>query len=702
MKFFNLRGSVVISVLLATLSAVGAVNSDPFLWLEEIRSDAAINWVNRQNQVSLGRLESQRLYQEFESEARAIFTAKDRIPTIRKINGLVYNFWQDQDHVQGILRRTSLQDYESVNPTWEGVLDLDLLSKTESTLWVYRGMDCVAPRYERCLVSLSRGGKDAVVVREFDLNKKEFVSAGFELPESKLSVSWIDENTLIVATDFGLGTLTRAGYPRQARLLRRGESLQQAKLVYEGLESDTGIFVSSAQSNTLALVTRSIDFFRSETRVLSTQAAVKLWPVPVDAQLLGIGRDYAFYSTRTDWVLPSKEVAPSGSLVVIPRQQSIGLDLGKAEVAWRPNSRTSLQGIAVSRDYALVNLRQDVRSRIFRLDRGSSVRGHRWTLSPLGLPDTGLISVSAVFDRSNQGVLSFQDFLTPPTTYLVDFSTLTFRKLKSTPDRFDARGLQIKQRFSRSSDGVDIPYFLIGRKNLKLDGSNPTILYGYGGFMVPVTPYYLQVIGKSWLERGGVYVVANIRGGGEYGPAWHEAARKEKRQTAFNDFYSVAEDLIERKVTSPKNLGIEGASNGGLLVGVAFTQRPELFNAVSCSVPLLDMLRFHRLLAGASWISEYGNPDIPSERAILQKYSPYENLQKSIKYPEVFFTGSTADDRVHPGHARKMAAKMEAMGLPFLFYENTDGGHGGAANLEQRVKIQALQLSYFSERLGLK
>ncbi|NDD92596.1 S9 family peptidase, partial [bacterium] len=361
----------------------------------------------------------------------------------------------------------------------------------------------------------------------------------------------------------------------------------------------------------------------------------------------------------------------------------------------------SLQGVAVSKDYALVNLREDVRSKVFRLDRRSS-SATEWSLTPIGLPDTGLISFASIFERANQGILSYQDFLTPPTTYLLDFETLSLRKLKTTPERFDSSGLMVEQRFVKSIDGAKIPYFLVRSKKMIFNGLNPTILYGYGGFMVSVTPYYLSAIGKLWLERGGVYVVANIRGGGEYGPSWHEAARKERRQTAFNDFYAVAEDLIAQGVTSSARLGIEGASNGGLLVGVAFTQRPELFNAVSCSVPLLDMLRYHKLLAGASWVGEYGNPDIPAERVYLQKYSPYENLQLGRKYPEIFFTGSTADDRVHPGHARKMAAKLESLGVPFLFYENTEGGHGGAANLEQRIKIQALQSSYFAEKLGLK
>ncbi len=685
------------AVLLLSGSTFGL--EDPFLWLEEIRGNSAIQWVESQNLSTSARLEAHPAYRTFEAEARSILTAKDRIPGIRKLGSFVYNFWQDVDHPQGILRRTTLANYESPSPVWETVLDLDVLSANESKRWVYKGLDCLAPAYERCLVSLSDGGRDAVVIREFDINARDFVSAGFVVPEAKTGTAWMDADHLAIGTDFGPGSLTDSGYPRQVRIWKRGEPLSSAKLVFEGQSKDVTVSVASIFSQSAILITRAIDFFTREMAVLDASGVLHPWIMPVDVQLLGVTRSTVFVSRRIDWTLPAG-LARAGALVSIPIGPRHQLDLARARIAWQPTAVSSLQGLAVTRDHAIVNLREHVRSRVFRLrEDPRSVSG--WALDPLSVPQSGLISFSSVWESSDEGVLSFQDFLTPPSTLLVNFATGATRTLKSAPERFDASGLVTEQYFATSFDGVQIPYSIVRPRNMTLDGSHPTILTAYGGFMVPMTPFYPGVLGKIWLERHGVYVVANIRGGGEYGPAWHEAARRERRQVAFNDFYAVAEDLIRRGITSPDHLGIEGGSNGGLLVGVAFTQRPELFGAVVCSVPLLDMLRYHRLLAGASWMGEYGNPDDPRDRTFLEKYSPYQNVAPGKAYPEIFFTGSTADDRVHPGHARKMAARLKSLGYPVLFYENTEGGHSGAANLEQRIRMQALQLTYFSEKLGL-
>jgi prolyl oligopeptidase len=682
------------------LSGAVLAIEDPFLWLEEIRGASAIQWVESHNLSTTTRLEAHHAYATIEAEARSILTAKDRIPGIRKIGSRVYNFWQDTDHPQGILRRTTLSDYETVSPIWETVLDLDALSQQESKRWVYKGLDCLAPAYERCLLSISDGGKDAVVIREFDLLTKDFVHGGFTVPEAKTGIVWMDADRVAIGTDFGPGSLTDSGYPRQIRIWKRGELLSGATLVFEGQKQDVTVSVSSILGQSAVLISRGLDFFTREMWVLDRAGSLRTWRVPVDAQLLGITRNFAFFSRRLDWMLPSGATALIGSLVSFPISSAGELDPAGSRVVWQPTPSSSLQGLAVTRDHAILNVRENVRSRVYRLRQDASASSG-WQLDPLPHPTSGLVSFSSVWEGSDEGVLTFQDFLTPPTTFLVDFATGVLRKLKSTPERFDASTLEAEQLFATSFDGARIPYFIIHPKGMKLDGMHPTILTGYGGFMIPMTPFYAGAIGKIWLERGGVYVVANIRGGGEYGPAWHEAARREKRQVAFNDFYAVAEDLIRRKITSPGHLGIEGGSNGGLLVGTAFTQRPELFGAVVCSVPLLDMLRYHRLLAGASWVGEYGNPDDPKDRVFLERYSPYQNAAAGKAYPEVFFTGSTADDRVHPGHARKMAAKLESLGYPVLFYENTEGGHSGAANLEQRIRMQALQMTYFADKLGL-
>jgi prolyl oligopeptidase len=682
------------------LSGATFAIDDPFLWLEEIRGASALQWVDTHNLSTTTRLEAHHGYATIESEARSILTAKDRIPGIRKIGALVYNFWQDVDHPQGILRRTTLADYQRASPTWETVLDLDLLSQQESKRWVYKGLDCLAPVHERCLLSISDGGKDAVVIREFDLVSKDFVPSGFTVPEAKTGIVWIDADHVAIGTDFGAGSLTDSGYPRQVRTWKRGEPLHSAALVFEGQKQDVTVSVSSILGQSAVLITRGLDFFTREMLVLDRAGSLRAWQVPLDSQLLGITRNFAFFSRRLDWMLPSGVNALAGSLVSFSISAAGDLDLSSARIVWQPTPEASLQGLAVTRNQAVLNIREHVRSRVFRL-RQDVTLASGWALDPIALPSTGLVSFSSAWEDSDEGVLTFQDFLTPPTTFLVNFSTGAVQKLKSTPERFDSSALQTEQFFANSFDGTRIPYFIIHPKRMKLDGTHPTILTGYGGFMIPMTPFYPGAVGKIWLERGGVYVVANIRGGGEYGPAWHEAARREKRQVAFNDFYAVAEDLIRRGFTSPAHLGIEGGSNGGLLVGTAFTQRPELFGAVVCSVPLLDMLRYHRLLAGASWMGEYGNPDDPKDRIFLERYSPYQNVTAGKPYPEVFFTGSTADDRVHPGHARKMAAKLESLGYPVLFYENTEGGHSGAANLEQRIRMQALQMTYFSEKLGL-
>jgi prolyl oligopeptidase len=669
---------------------------DPYLWLEDVEGTKPLEWVEAQNKVSLAELTAAPGYQALYDRLLAINDSRARIPAVVKRGAFYYNFWQDKTNPRGLWRRTTPEDYRNDNPKWETVLDLDALARDEKQNWVWSAPVPLYPNYDRYLLRLSRGGGDATVVREFDLATKTFVKAQpFDLPEGKNSVTWLDRDTLFVGTNFGPGALTDSGYPRTVKLWRRGTALADAPLVFAGEATDVAVngYVTNEPGYHREFIRRAITFFTSETYLHEAGKLTKL-ELPLDAQP-GTYRDQITVELRSAWTTGGRTY-PAGALLAMNYARFLK---GERDFAFlfTPGPRTSLVGTSDTRNHLIVNELDNVRNRLYtltlRADGG-------WQRTPLAAPAFGTVSANAVdSDESDEFFLSVTDFLTPSTLAIGTIGHDARTVLKQLPGFFDKTGLAITQHEALSKDGTRVPYFQVARENLALDGKNPTLLYGYGGFEVSMTPSYSGGIGAAWLEQGGVYILANIRGGGEFGPGWHQAALKPNRQRAYDDFAAIAEDLIARKVTSPAHLGIQGGSNGGLLMGVMLTQRPELFGAVVCQVPLLDMKRYHLLLAGASWMGEYGNPDVPAEWDYISRYSPYQKAVAGKKYPRTLLMTSTRDDRVHPGHARKMAAKLADQGHDVLYYENTEGGHGGAANNAQRARMTALAFTFLQKQL---
>jgi prolyl oligopeptidase len=689
----NMRGDDNVKAT-AVPEVQGQTAADPYQWLEDVTGEKQLTWVRQQNAISTNELEAMPGFEPLRKRLLSILDSKEKIPYVAKHGKYYYNLWRDEKNVRGVWRRTTLEEYKKAQPAWETVIDVDELSTAEKDNWVWKGYAVLEPSYDRCLVQLSRGGADATVIREFDLKSKKFVPDGFYLPEAKSDVAWRNKDTIYVGTDYGPGSLTDSGYPRQIKEWKRGTKLSDAKLVFEGQKTDVsaGVSVAHDHGRIYEFVGRAPSFFTSEDHVRQGDKWVKI-EKPDDA-IVQTFKDQILLRLRSDWTVNGKKY-PAGALL------ATGFDdylKGKRnfEVLFNPTERKSLSGTSATKNYLIVNELDNVRNRLFMLkfEKGS------WSRMPIEAPDFGSVGLNGIDeDESDDYFMTVTDFLTPSSLYYGNLGKTEREKLKSLPAYFNAEGLEISQHEAKSKDGTMVPYFQVSRKGLTLNGSAPTLLYGYGGFEVSMLPGYSAGVGSAWLERGGVYVLANIRGGGEFGPKWHESARKQNRQRAYDDFISVAEDLIARKVTSPKHLGIQGGSNGGLLMGVMLTQRPDLFKAVVCQVPLLDMRRFNKLLAGASWMDEYGNPDKPDEWAYISKYSPYQNVSKDKKYSRVLFTTSTRDDRVHPGHARKMVAKMKEQGHDILYYENIEGGHGGAANNKQSAYMSALAYTFLAKEL---
>ena len=690
-------GSALLSLFCLLHFARAADNpaaEDPNLWLEDVTGERALTWVREQNAVSTKELESAPAFEPIRKRLLSILDSKEKIPYVAKHGAYYYNFWRDQQNVRGLWRRTTLDEYKKAQPSWEAVLDIDKLATDEKENWVFKGYDVLYPTYDRCLISLSRGGADAVVVREFDLNSKQFVKDGFYLPEAKSETAWRNRDTLYVGTDFGKDSLTTSGYPRVVKEWKRGTPLEQAKTLFEGKPEDVsvGASVDHDHGRTYEFIRRGVTFFSSEEYIRKGNDWVRI-DKPADATT-GTFEDQLLLRLRSDWTVDQKTYA-AGALLAIDFD---GYLKGQRnfEVVFNPTERTSLAGSSETKNFLIINELDNVRNRLFVLQH----RDGHWIRTTLETPTFGSVGINGVDpDESDDYFMTVTDFLTPSTLSLGTLNKAKPEKLKSLPAFFDTKGLEITQHEAASKDGTKIPYFQVSRRGLVLDGKNPTLLYGYGGFEISMLPVYNASVGSAWLERGGTYVLANIRGGGEFGPKWHEAARKANRQRAYEDFIAVAEDLTARKVTSPERLGIQGGSNGGLLMGVMLTERPDLFKAIVCQVPLLDMRRFNKLLAGASWMDEYGNPDKPEEWAYISKYSPYQNMLPSKQYPRVLFTTSTRDDRVHPGHARKMVARMKEQGHNVLYYENIEGGHGGAANNKQAAYMSALAYTFLIHEL---
>jgi prolyl oligopeptidase len=668
---------------------------DPYLWLEDVTGEKALGWVREQNAISTKELEASPVFEPIRKRILAIMDSKEKIPYVAKHGKYYYNFWRDEKNVRGLWRRTTLEEFKKAEPAWETVLDIDKLAADEKENWVWKGYDVLYPTYDRCLLFLSRGGADARVVREFDLNTKGFVEHGFYLSEAKSEVAWRNRDTLYVGTDFGPGSLTASGYPRIIKEWNRNTPLPEAKTIFEGKTEDVSVNASVIHDHgrTYELISRGVTFFTSYDYVRRGDQWVKI-DKPDDATVSTF-EDQLVLRLRSDWKLDGTNY-PAGALLASEFEGYLGGNR-KLDMLFTPGERKSLAGSSDTKNYLVINELDNVKNRLYILQH----RNGSWSRKPMETPAFGTVGVNGIDpDESDDYFLTLTDFLTPSSLYYGRIGQAEREKLKTLPAFFNASGLEISQHEATSKDGTKVPYFQVSRKGVAADGTNPTLLYGYGGFEIPMLPNYSASVGSAWLERGGIYVLANIRGGGEFGPKWHEAARKQNRQRAYDDFICVAEDLIQRKVTSPGHLGIQGGSNGGLLMGVMLTERPDLFKAVVCQVPLLDMRRFNKLLAGASWMDEYGNPDKPEDWAYITKYSPYQNVSKDKKYSRVLFTTSTRDDRVHPGHARKMVAKMKEQGHDVLYYENIEGGHGGAANNKQAAYMSALAYTFLLNELG--
>jgi len=689
---------------------------DPYLWLEDVQGDRALAWVRERNAETEKLLQARPGFEDRKRLIREVLDSKEQIPYVVRRGDWFYNFWRDAQNPRGLWRRTTLAEYRKAKPAgdtaWETVIDLDALAKAENENWVWGSANCLGPEYRLCMLSLSRGGADAKVVREFDTVAKRFVAGGFEAPEAKSRVEWIDANTLYIGSDFGPGSLTDSGYPRTVRRWQRGQQLSEASTVFEGQASDVASFVSVDKTPGFerTVFGRSVTFYTDQLYLLLGDKQVAI-DKPADAEL-SFWRDRVLLELRSDW-LTEGTTWPRGSLLVTDAAAYLRGER-KFSALFTPTATRSLAGFSTTRGNVLVNVLDNVASRLEEWQPGAATTNMAtatWKRRNVKAPYPGTLSASALHDPllksdplAEAYLLNSADFLQPDALLLGRTGSDERDRLKARPTFFDATGMRAEQRFATSKDGTRVPYFIVWPKGVKsgadADGKNPTLLYAYGGFEISQQPWYSGAIGRVWTSQGGVFVVANIRGGGEFGPAWHQAAILQNKQKSYDDLAAVAAELIQTRVTSPAHLGIQGGSNGGLLVGAVMLQRPELFNAVVCQVPLLDMQRYHKLLAGASWMAEYGDPDKPADWAYLSLYSPYQNVKAGMKLPKVLFTTSTRDDRVHPGHARKMAARMMEQGHPLLYWENIEGGHGGAADNVQRAQMMALEYTFLWQQLG--
>ncbi|WP_374943038.1 prolyl oligopeptidase family protein [Sphingomonas sp.] len=664
-------------------------DTDPYIWLEDKDGARPLAWVEAENAKTLPRLQNDPRYAGFYADALAIASAQDRVPMPDQRYGRLYNFWRDAAHPQGIWRWTTEADYANPAPQWITAIDLDALSKAEGKKWVWKGATCLQPEERLCLVALSEGGEDAVSYREFDLETGQFVAGGFDLPKSKQGAAWIDRDTLLVSRDWGAGTMTTSSYPFVVKQVKRGAPLSAATEVFRGEAGDQlGTYaevLTDAKGNRAVVIERRRTFFGGD-KLLWTPQGIKPLTMPDRASVAGLVEGRVLFTTDDAW----GEI-PGGAVAWMPIAD-FRTGTGKPRLLFAPNARQSVEGVSVTGTRVIVDYSDHVRGRAAVF----APTADGWTQHPVALPENVSVGVASTTDHSDRAYVTVTGFLTPTSLLALDAaSTAAPRQVKALPPKFDASNDVVEQFEAASSDGTKIPYFVVHRKDIALDGTTPTIMTAYGGFRLSSNPTYSGSTGKLWLEKGGSFVLANIRGGGEFGPAWHDAGRKTKRQIIYDDFAAVGRDLIARRLTSAGKLGIYG----GLLMGVEFNQHPELWKAVTIQVPLLDMIRYESIAAGASWVDEYGSASIPEERAFLQTISPYQNLKRGVAYPEPYIWTTTKDDRVGPQHARKFAARMQEYGLPYLFYEDTAGGHSGDADIAQGARLQALQMTYFAQKL---
>lgn len=670
---------------------------DPYIFLEEARSPEALDWVAKENERTLAAFEADPRYAQLKAEALAIFNSDERVPGVAFTPHGMINFWQDAKNPKGLLRRTTLESWRTDKPEWETILDIDALAKAEGKEWVYAGLSCLPPEGTHCMVSLSDGGKDASLAREFDMSTKSFVEGGFVLDESQGGAEWIERDTMLISRNFSPETTTESEYPFTTRLWKRGTRIEDAPEIFRGEKTDVsaGATVLRDGSGTIhgRYAYRGISFHERLYYFEKDGAWLQL-DLPSKASPYGIIAGQILFSTDEEWTRGDQTFA-ADSLV------SADLEAWKADpngvkmtLVWAPGERQTKLGAQTTKNSLFVQLLDNVRGRVLKFDYADG----KWTSQQLALPDNATVGIAASSDETDEIMFTSTDFLSPGTWYYAKDGT-TLEQVKRGPEYFDAAGMDVEQHEATSKDGTKIPYFIVKPKGMVLDGSTATLLTGYGGFQVPRLPGYLGSTGKLWVEKGGAYVLANMRGGGEFGPMWHQTAIRENKQRTWDDFIAVGEDLVKRGFTSPKHLGIQGGSQGGLLVGTFFTQRPDLLNAAIVQIPLFDMLRYHLIGRGASWIGEYGDPRIPEQRAWIEGYSPYQKIVEGVDYPSPFLWASTADDRTHPAHARKGAAKLKELGQPYYYFEDTTGGHSGGVDNDQRAKLQALQFVYLMQRL---
>ena len=693
---------VVAGAMSPSAAAQGPTTEQPdkYTWLEDIRGDKPMAWVKAEDARTAAVLEKQKPFSLLEEDALTVLDSPDKLPRPEFRGGQVYNTWRDKDHVRGIVRRTTLASYLTDDPKWETVIDYDALGKQDKQSWVGKGLDCVQPDEHLCMVALSVGGEDAITLREFNLKTAKFVEGGFVTPKGKQDVTWEDEDSLLIARDWGPGTMSDSGYAITVRRWKRGEPLEHAKEIFRGETKNILVSVGAlvdGQGNRMSIINRDLSFFEHEWYMVLPDGPKKLG-LPLKCDLNGLLDNQLLVSLNQDWV-------PEGQSKSIPQGSVISLDMSEAKanpdhlkptVLFEPTSQEFAQEVTTTKNHVLLTALEHVQGRAYVLTHG---KDGKWTRTKLPVEDNQSIGIETTSLLDDKFFLSQTGFLTPSAVVLGDAADGSLKPGKTQKALFDGSRDVVEQLEATSKDGTKVPYFVVHRKNLPMDGSTPTLMTAYGGFQVSNTPTYSAVMGKLWLERGGTFVLANIRGGGEFGPAWHDAGLKTNRQRIYDDFYAVAQDLIARKFTSTGRLGIVGGSNGGLLMGVEFTQHPEMWNAVVIQVPLLDMLGFEHMSAGASWVGEYGSTKVPEERAFLASISPYNQLKPDVHYPEPLIFTTTADDRVGPVHARKFAAKMEEYHLPFYYDEITEGGHGAGADNRQAARTWAEQYTYLTMKL---
>ena len=673
---------------------------DKYTWLEDIHGDRPMAWVKAENARTAAVLEKNSHFAPLEAEALKVLESPERLPAPTFRGGLVYNTWRDAEHVRGIVRRVTLKDYLLPEPKWETVLDYDALSKEDKQSWVGKGLDCLEPEEELCFVALSAGGEDAVTLREFNLKSAKFVEGGFRLPSGKQEAAWVDKDTLLIGRDWGPGTMSESGYPITVREWKRGTPLESAKEVYRGDVKDTGdgaAVLRDAQGHRASLLIRNVTIFESEFYLLTASGPRKLG-LPHKAEINAFMDGNLVVTLNEDWTPEGRQEKIAQGSVVSLQLDDLEKDPThlKPALVFSPTSQEFGQGVDNIKNHLILTTLDHVQGRAYVCTLG---KDGIWTRKALPVPENESVEIAAASATDDRFFVRVEGFLTPPSLWLGNAEDGSFAAAKSQKPLFDASADTVEQLEATSKDGTKIPYFVVHRKDMRYDSANPTLMTAYGGFQAAMTPSYSAVSGKLWLEHGGVFVLANIRGGGEFGPAWHEAGLKTHRQRIYDDFYGVAQDLVVRKITSPKKLGIMGGSNGGLLMGVEFTQHPEMWGAVIIQVPLLDMLAFEHMSAGASWTGEYGSVSNPEERTFLASISPYNQLKEGVKYPEPLIFTTTKDDRVGPVHARKFAARMEEFHEPFFYEEITEGGHGAGADNKQEAQSRAEWYTYLMMKL---